>query len=396
MQACFIERRLWISALVCGLVLLGFDLSALEADVRLSWNPNREPDLAGYKVYYGTASRTYGKPVDVGKRTTYSVTGLNAGTYYFAVTAFDTSGNESRFSNEIRASSPFTQISLSRVSNTSVRINWNTKKATTGLIGYGTNSVNELSKLESTLATQHRTDLMGLTPATVYLYRITATDASNNQAATGILRFKTRNRPSRSATPSSDATFISQVIESSDFRTNLGVNNLSTSTANVSVTLVDVDGLELATKTLQVEPQGLTQINSVAPYLYDENLGNEIRGNLYLESDQLISAWASQIENSTNDPSLLVSKRSGATQILIPSAANTFTFTSSLVLMNVGVNTGNVAIKAYGVDGAVLGQTATPLSIPPNGLLSFDNILETLGVSDNHGPLEIRLWTTFR
>ena len=170
------------------------------------------------------------------------------------------------------------------------------------------------------------------------------------------------------------------MIESSDFRTNLGVNNLSTSTANVSVTLVDVDGMELATKTLQVEPQGLTQINAVAPYLYDENLGNEIRGNLYLESDQPISAWASQIENSTNDPSLLLSKRSGATQILIPSAANTGTFTSSLVLMNVGVNTGNVAIKAYGVDGAVLGQTATPLSIPANGLLSFDNILETLGV----------------
>jgi hypothetical protein len=57
--------------------------------------------------------------------------------------------------------------------------------------------------------------------------------------------------------------------------------------------------------------------------------------------------------------------------------------------MNVGVNPGSVAIKAYSVHGAVLGQTATPLSIPPNGLLSFDNILETLGVSDNYGPLEI-------
>ena len=153
----------------------------------------------------------------------------------------------------------FTQISLSKVSNTSVTINWSTDKATTGLIEYGTNSVGELSKLETTLATQHRTDLVGLTPSTVYLYRITATDASNNQATTGILRFKTANKPSRSATPSSDATFISQVIESSDFRTNLGVNNLSTSTANVSVTLVDVDGMELATKTMQVEPQGLTQ-----------------------------------------------------------------------------------------------------------------------------------------
>ena len=681
------QKTLPFSAIICGLVMLIYPMPVFAADASLSWNPNTEPDLAGYKVYYGTASRTYGSPINVGNQTAFAVTGLSAGTYYFAVTAFDTSGNESVFSAEVSkaittadttppvlssiqsanvtatgatiswstneasdtqveygtttaygnatplntslvtahsvslsglqanttynyrvksrdaagnlaasgnltfvtptapppadttppvlssiqstnitssgasitwstdeasdtqveygtttaygswsplnaslvmahsaslsglqanttynyrvksrdaagnlavsgnrtfatspppdttppvlssiqstnitssgasitwstneasdtqveygtttaygswsplnaslvmahsaslsglqastsysyrvksrdaagnlsvsgtltfttptATSPtckFTQISFSKVSNTSVRINWSTDKATTGLIQYGTNSVGELSNLETTLATQHRTDLVGLTPSTVYLYRITATDASNNQASTDILKFKTANKPGRSATPSSDATFISQVVETSDFRTNLGVNNLSTSTANVSVTLVDVDGMELATKTLQVEPQGLTQLNAVAPYVYEENLGNEIRGNLYLESDQPISAWASQIENRTNDPSLLLSQRAGATKILIPSAANTAKFTSSLVLMNVGVNPANVAIKAYSVEGAVLGQTATPLSVPANGILSFDNILETLGVKDNYGPLEI-------
>jgi hypothetical protein len=283
----------------------------------------------------------------------------------------------------------FTEITLSNVSSTSVKINWSVDTPTTGLIEYGTNMLSELTKVEAIPANQHKTDLVGLNPSTVYLYRITATDANNNQVVTDMLSFKTTEESVESATPPSDATFISQVIESRDFRTNLGVNNLSTSTANVSVTLVDVDGMELATKTLQVEPQGLTQLNAVGPYLYEDNLGNEIRGSIYLESDQPISAWASQIENGSNDPSLLLSQRSGATKILIPSAANTATFTSSLVLMNVGVSTANVAIKAYSVEGAVLGQTATPLSVPANGILSFDNILETLGVKDNYGPLEI-------
>lgn len=68
--------------------------------------------------------------------------------------------------------------------------------------------------------------------------------------------------------------------------------------------------LTVGGKTIQVEPEGLNQINSVARVLFENSLGTDIQGNLYLESDQLISAWASQIDNATNDPSLLLSKRS--------------------------------------------------------------------------------------
>ena len=71
-------------------------------DVSLAWDANVETDLAGYKVYWGTASRTYGTPVTIGLITTYTVTGLPPGhTYYFAVTAFNDSGLESGYSNEV-------------------------------------------------------------------------------------------------------------------------------------------------------------------------------------------------------------------------------------------------------------------------------------------------------
>jgi hypothetical protein len=59
-------------------------------------------DLAGYKAYYGTASRTYSQVVDVGNVTTRQINNLTDGlTYYFAVTAYDTLKNESVYSNEV-------------------------------------------------------------------------------------------------------------------------------------------------------------------------------------------------------------------------------------------------------------------------------------------------------
>ncbi len=73
----------------------------------LSWNPNPERDLAGYRVYYGESSSPHAKVVDVGLTSTpdspvYTVNDLVEGkTYFFAVTAYDSAGNESGLSNEV-------------------------------------------------------------------------------------------------------------------------------------------------------------------------------------------------------------------------------------------------------------------------------------------------------
>lgn len=62
-------------------------------------------DLAGYRVYFRTeTSRNYIKVADVIGYTRCSLSDLPKGErIYFAVTAYDTSGNESSFSNEVSA-----------------------------------------------------------------------------------------------------------------------------------------------------------------------------------------------------------------------------------------------------------------------------------------------------
>jgi len=115
--------------------------SAQAGQVTLAWDPNSEPDLAGYEIYYGTASRNYSFHVDVGNVTTYTLTGLQPGvTYYFAATAYSTQGLESDYSNEVVYTVPPCSYTLSPTSasfpasggsgsisvNTQSGCNWNT------------------------------------------------------------------------------------------------------------------------------------------------------------------------------------------------------------------------------------------------------------------------------
>jgi fibronectin type 3 domain-containing protein len=89
------------------LVALLISVWARAEQVTLAWDANTEPDLAGYKVHYGTASGSYTSSVDVHKVTTAVVTGLTAGqTYYLAVTAYNAANNQSGYSNQVSYSVP--------------------------------------------------------------------------------------------------------------------------------------------------------------------------------------------------------------------------------------------------------------------------------------------------
>jgi hypothetical protein len=60
-------------------------------------------NLAGFHVYYGTAADAMSLEIDVpgATSTSYVVDGLAPGTYYFAVTAYSSSGTESDESNVV-------------------------------------------------------------------------------------------------------------------------------------------------------------------------------------------------------------------------------------------------------------------------------------------------------
>ena len=67
------------------------------------WEPNPEPDIAGYRLYYGTTSGTHPTMFDVGNITTATLPFPNTGTFYIVATAYNTSALESLPSDELVA-----------------------------------------------------------------------------------------------------------------------------------------------------------------------------------------------------------------------------------------------------------------------------------------------------
>ena len=72
--------------------------------ITLTWRPNPEPDMAGYRIFYGTESGRYTKFYGVGKTNTATISGLEPGkTYYFIVEPTNLNAYAGDWSKEVRA-----------------------------------------------------------------------------------------------------------------------------------------------------------------------------------------------------------------------------------------------------------------------------------------------------
>ena len=79
----------------------------------VSWDKSQEPDIKGYKIFYGTESGNLTNYVEVDSpdKTSYTFNDLQEGkTYYFYVVAVDLAGQESEPSDEVSKSIPVSNL----------------------------------------------------------------------------------------------------------------------------------------------------------------------------------------------------------------------------------------------------------------------------------------------
>ncbi|MDE2665723.1 MAG: IPT/TIG domain-containing protein [Acidobacteriota bacterium] len=177
--------------------------------------------------------------------------------------------------------------------------------------------------------------------------------------------------------------------ESGEFRSNLGITNLSGQPARVQVQLFDSAGTRLGMTSQQVPPFGLVQLNRVNRRLSGSGGGGDTLGWIQLDADRPVAGFVSQINNQTSDPGFARSDVLSSTKLLIPSATNVNQFRSTITIVNAG-NGGEarVRVRVRNRQGQIIGESRSR-NLPPNGIFHLDDLLGSLEVPSNFGPVEI-------
>ncbi|NOU68966.1 hypothetical protein GC096_33645 [Paenibacillus sp. LMG 31461] len=199
---------------------VGLTASVGDTKIQLTWSPNEEEDLAGYKLYVSEdGAATWRSGVSTGYATTYQATGLtNRKAYTFAVTALDYAGNESAKSAFVTA----TPISADQSAPAApVGLNGSAVDGSTSLIWHA-NSENDLAGYKIYSSTdngdtwQMRGDakkltvftVTGLTDGTTYNFAVSSYDSNGNESAKSAAINLTPNKQAVPEDPASAAPDI--------------------------------------------------------------------------------------------------------------------------------------------------------------------------------------------
>jgi hypothetical protein len=175
--------RVRFSALIalCGAFCALMPRVTTAASITLAWDASPDPGIAGYKVYYGPASRAYTNTVLAGLALTVTVSNLlSGGTYFLAATAVDTNGLESDFSAEVSTALVLTNQPPTLNPLNNVSINENAGPQTVSLSGISSGSINESQTLLVTASSSNP----GLIPVPVVTY--TSPNATGSVAFTPV------------------------------------------------------------------------------------------------------------------------------------------------------------------------------------------------------------------
>jgi hypothetical protein len=206
------------------------------------------------------------------------------------------------------------------------------------------------------------------------------------------------------STGDSYVNIIPYVTTENNTRTNLGLNNYSLDSvvnglspvANVLIGMFDPQGNLAGQGTKTVQSNQMLQTNGIIA-----DLGATAQsGWLLIFSDEPITAWASVIFNSSQDPSIEMAVsdqvyKPGAyvesqgtiyNPLMIQSTTKVGHFTSSLVVANIGSGDGVLNIEMYDKDGVLL-PILPPVTIKSKGMYINNDIRST--VPGTFGPTVI-------
>jgi len=317
------------------------------ASVTLAWDPSPDPQVVGYRVYYGVASGNYTNSAAVGAVTNATLTGLVVGpTYYFAAKAFDGSGAESIFSNE----TSYTPVAASNQPPTlnslvNLTINEGAGLQTVNLSGISSGATNEVQTL-------------------------TVTASSSNP---GLIPNPTVNYTTPNATGT--ITFTPVALAFGSATVTVQVNDGGT-------------GSSLVTRTFTVTVNPVNQaptLNALANVTISEGAGLQTVNLSGISSGASNEVQTLSLTASSSNPGLIPNPTVNYTS---PNSAGTITFTP--VAFASGSATVTVQVGDGGVSNNVLTRSFTVTVNPVNQSPTL-NVLANMTVNEGAGPQTVNL-----
>ena len=191
------------------------------------------------------------------------------------------------------------------------------------------------------------------------------------------------------------------VREDAAFRTNLILSNATSASLDVDISLVAENGSTLGTKRYTLPPLGMTQVTKVV-----RNLGvsaNVKGARLVLSTPTdggAFSAYASAIDNVTNDPRTLLPRTSLIPYDLpsrwyLPSSARAggaggAFYTTDLTMSNVGNTKASGYLKFLGNNKDGTGGVRKSFSLAAGQSLTYTDVVKSLfGIESDFGGIEI-------
>jgi hypothetical protein len=215
----------------------GISAQVSDVSITLNWQANSESDLSGYRVYYGNSSRSYGPSIPAGNVTSYSIDNLVEGEmYYLAVSALDSTGNESGYSVEVVETIPSAPVEPPPAEGTILE--WDA--ATGDIVGYkiyyGTSPGSYPDSKDVGNVTQYPLSNLSLADGTIYYFVVKAYTSTSESDSSNELSYSTSAPPDTTlpaisiTSPTSGSTFetgSSSIDLSGSASDNVGVSQVS-------------------------------------------------------------------------------------------------------------------------------------------------------------------------
>jgi ethanolamine utilization microcompartment shell protein EutS len=347
-EAFFWPARIIYNSFVIGVLIAAAQVCAFAAgSVTLTWIPSTDANVVGYNVYYGGTSGDYTNKISTANTTNTVVSGLTQGvTYYFVVTAYDSSGLESPFSNEASYAIPLNAANNAATTNNVVTGN---TAPTLNVIG---NLVIDENAGEQTV------DLSGITSGVVsgkQTIKITAATSKSDLIQKPKISYTSVNSAGiLTFTPKKNAIGTATITVA----VNNGEKDNNTVTQTFTVTVIDLN-----------QPPTLNPISS---FFLTENAGEQTVDLSGITSGVVSGKQTAKITATTSKSDLIPKPKISYTSV---NSAGILTFTPKknaigtatiTVTVNNGEKDNNTIIRTFAVTILAKGSaTPTPATLTP-------------------------------